>query len=104
MSLPSEPAKRIVCAGCGQPWFASQDRCSACGSQETRTTTRTSAVPPIRPITYDEGTPGAPGVTITRIRLSWSDAFDIFGKFAGVFIFWQLVTAGIIYGLIRLAS
>jgi len=62
------------------------------------------AVPPLRPITYDEGTPGAPGVTITRIRLSWSDAFDIFGKFAGVFIFWQLITGLVIYGLIRLAS
>lgn len=58
-------------------------------------------VPPLRQITYDEGRPGAPGLTVTSIRITWGDAFDIFGKFAAVFIFWQLVAAAAVYVLIR---
>ncbi len=44
------------------------------------------------------------GIAITRISLSWSDAFDIFGKFAAVFLFWQIVTAVVLYVIIRAAS
>ena len=62
------------------------------------------AVPPLRPITYAENRAGHEGVVVTSVRLTWGDAFDIFGKFAAVFIFWQLIAETSVYVLIRVAS